>query len=122
MKKVIEHYRIPAHQYRIFLSVFPPKGVRPTQPYMVLRYDKRKKPFRPSNKGGITRVIVEEKVGKFLYRGIGHASCSMTEQFCRQTGRELAHERALEALKYHKEFGYVQYEDDGNSGAFVLSE
>lgn len=95
MKAKYIHYRIPdgnfphdaSYIHPIMLSVYNRKWQEFYNPF-----DRQ---FKPFPRGGMTECVIYDTVGN-RYRGTAY--CSLSDNFCYKTGRELAYERAYKCF------------------------
>lgn len=97
VKIVFEHYRFNEYAWSLDQYRRPPRKGKPDGGYL-WRYRRNGKGMAlgyAGERGGETTCEILDD-GKFL--SIGIATCSMSDNFCYKTGRDLALKRALEKL------------------------
>lgn len=84
-KVTFMHFRIPVSLYER----------KEGKPELFYRYYRRRSPWQPNPRGGKTVCVIRTKDSREF---IGEALCSMSDNFCFQTGSRIAFERAAEHL------------------------
>lgn len=95
-KARFQHYRVQAHSLNRL-----EKGAPPLE-HLFRYFTSGKNRFSPDTHGGHTVCQLISNKNAILATGV--ATCSMSDNFCYATGRELAFQRALDALEKMGEF------------------